>query len=266
MKAGAIFMRDARLALSYPVSFWTQWIGIFVSVSSFWFLAHLVPASAKLGFGGHRAGYFDYVVINVAFFSIQATALNAFSRALRGDQMLGTLEAMLATPTNLAFIILASALWPLAITLVQVAWYLVVGVLLFGLSVSQANLLTAATFLVLMLASTVPIGILSAAATMRFKQPISTSFLVGGAAMFLGGVLFPISLLPAPLRDLSWLLPITHALKGMRAALLSGATLSQLGADAVWLAVASVVLIPLSLVVFSAAVQRAKIDGTVSQY
>jgi len=36
--------------------------------------------------------------------------------------------------------------------------------------------------------------------------------------------------------------------------------------DATWLAVAAIVLLPLSLVVFNRAVRRAKIDGTLGQY
>jgi ABC-2 type transport system permease protein len=60
-------------------------------------------------------------------------------------------------------------------------------------------------------------------------------------------------------------LPITHALNGMRAAV-SGLTLAQTWYDAVWLCVATVILLPISLFYFHRAVQRAKMDGTLGHY
>lgn len=98
----AIFLRDARLALSYPASFWMRWVSTALAVLGFAMVSRLVPPSVHLGVAGSRGTYFDYVVINVAFFSLQATALQSFSQAIRNDQFCGTLEPLLSTPTPLA--------------------------------------------------------------------------------------------------------------------------------------------------------------------
>ncbi|GAC1426958.1 MAG: hypothetical protein NVSMB6_27220 [Burkholderiaceae bacterium] len=261
----AIVKRDAKLALSYPLSFWAQWIGIFTSVVAFWFISQLVHASPKLGFGGRPGGYFDYVIVNVAFFSVQATALQSFAQSIRGDQVYGTLECMLVTPTKLTLIVLASSVWSFIITLLQVFWYLFLASALFGLHLGGANALSAAVFILLIVASSAPIGILSAATIMKFKQGVPTNLLVGGAASLLSGVLFPVALLPVPLQYASWCLPISHGLRGMRGAI-HGAPLNQLSSDAIWLVVASLVLFPISLLTFKHAVTRAKVDGTLSDY
>ena len=76
---------------------------------------------------------------------------------------------------------------------------------------------------------------------------------------------FPISVLPVYLQYVSWTLPITHSLNGFRGAM-HGASLAQLAPDALWLLIASAVLMPISLWLFARAVQRAKIDGTLGQY
>ncbi|HWT04246.1 MAG TPA: hypothetical protein VN224_00685, partial [Xanthomonadales bacterium] len=70
---------------------------------------------------------------------------------------------------------------------------------------------------------------------------------------------------PIGLQVVGWLLPITHALNGFRAAA-AGVPLSGVASDAVWLLVASLVLMPFSLWVFAKSVGKARVDGTLSMY
>ena len=263
-KIGAIFVRDARLALSYPMSFWLGWVSIAGQVLAFYFMSKLIGPSKNFGFGGHASSYFDFVVVNLAFVEFQTVAIQSFQRAIRSDQMLGTLEAVLATPTSLPLIVLSSGLWAFTLTVIEVAVYLGIASLL-GLNLTHTNLGTAAAFLVLTVACMSPVGVLSAASIMTFKQLGPTNWVANGLAMLLGGVLFPVSKLPLALQYVSWMLPITHALNGIRGAV-NGATLAQLAPDAMWMAGCAVVLLPVSLVAFSHAVRRAKIDGTLGHY
>lgn len=264
-KVGAIFLRDARLAVSYRMSFWLQWVSIAVSVTGFWFISQLVPASHKFGYPGHKASYFEYVVVGLAFVNYQTTALQTFQRSIRGDQMLGTLEAILATPTSLPLIILSSGVWTFFLTTLQVACYLALAAGFFGLNLGHVNLLSALFILLLTIACMSPLGVMAAATVMTFKQPGPTNFVMGGAAQLLAGVLFPITLLPVPLQYISRLLPLTHALHAMRGAV-NGATLFQLEPDVIWLSAATLVLLPTSLLFFRRSVDRAKMDGTLGHY
>jgi len=263
-KAIAIFVRDARLALSYPMSFWIGWLSIAGQVLAFYFMSKLIGSSKWFGFGGRESSYFDYVIVNMAFVEFQTVAIQSFQRAIRSDQMLGTLEAVLATPTSLQLIVLSSGLWAFALTVLEVAVYLGIASML-GLSLLHTNLATAAVFLLLTVACMSPVGVLSAASIMTFKQLGPTNWVANGLAMLLGGVLFPVSKLPVFLQDISWMLPITHALNGIRGAV-NGATIAQLVPDAVWMVVCAVVLLPISLLAFASAVRRAKLDGTLGHY
>jgi ABC-2 type transport system permease protein len=263
-KASAIFVRDARLAFSYPMSFWLGWVSIAGQVLAFYFVGELVGPSKSFGFGGHETSYFNYVIVNLAFVEFQTVAIQSFQRAIRSDQMLGTLEAVLATPTSLPLIVLSSGLWAFTLTAVEVAVYLAIGSLL-GLDLAKTNVVTAGAFLLLTVACMSPVGVLSAASIMTFKQLGPTNWVASGLAMLLGGVLFPVSKLPVLLQYVSWLLPITHALNGIRGAV-AGATIAQLAPDAWWMIACAVLLLPVSLVAFAAAVRRAKIDGTLGHY
>jgi ABC-2 type transport system permease protein len=263
-KIGAIFLRDARLAVSYPMSFWLGWVSIAGQVLAFYFMSKLIGPSRSFGFGGRPGSYFDYVIVNLAFVEFQTVAISSFQRAIRSDQMLGTLEAVLATPTSLPLIVLSSGLWAFTLTAVEVAVYLGIATLL-GLNLAHTDLRTAAIFLLLTVACMSPVGVLSAASIMTFKQLGPTNWVANGLAMLLGGVLFPVSKLPVALQYVSWMLPITHALNGIRGAV-NGATLAQLAPDALWLAGCAALLLPVSLLAFSHAVRRAKMDGTLGHY
>ncbi len=52
--------------------------------------------------------------------------------------------------------------------------------------------------------------------TLRFKDAESVISLVGNTAPLLGGVFFPVSLLPQPLRALSFLFPFTYGADALR--------------------------------------------------
>jgi ABC-type multidrug transport system permease subunit len=263
-KAWAIFFRDARMALSYPVNFWGGWLSIVGQVVTFYFIAKLVGTTTGFGIAGHPATYFDYVAVNLAFVRFQNVSIHSFQQAMRGAQMVGTLEVLMATPTSLPLLILSSGLWAFALTLVQIAFFLAIALGL-GLQLDHVNFLTVSIFLALTMLAMSPIGVLSAASIMTFKQEAPTAMLFGGLGALLGGVLFPVDRLPHWLQVISWALPITHSLNGIRGAV-AGAGINQLGPDAIWLAVLTVVLGPISLYAFSRAVHRAKVDGTLGDY
>jgi ABC-type multidrug transport system permease subunit len=67
---------------------------------------------------------------------------------------------------------------------------------------------------------------------------------IGSVSTLLGGVLYPITVLPIWLQIFSYLLPITYSLRGMRHALLQGYSLAALSLDILALAMFSVVLLP----------------------
>ena len=266
-KAGAIYKRDRRIATSYDMAFIIQWLQIVVQVLGFYYMSKLFPVH------GSRFPGFAYWVINLGFSRFQMTALQSFQTAIRGDQMLGTLECVIVTPTSLATVVMSPGLWGFTLTAMQVLLYVGLGMVL-GVDFSHTNFLTLFVFVILTIACMSPLGVMAASTIMTFKQNAPTQFVAGSAAQLLGGVLFPVALLPLPLQWLSWCLPITHSLTGIRAAIglmpgsqklaAHGAALTDpaVASDAVWLVCASAVLLPLSLFIFSRAVNRARRDGT----
>ena len=265
-KAGAIFKRDQRLATSYDMAFAIQWLQIIIQIISFYFIATLIGRGQHFGLLGGAIPYFSYVVVNLAFARFQMTARQSFQTAIRGDQMLGTLDVVMATPTTLPTIVLSTGLWGFTLTIMQVLVALGTGMAL-GLHL-HVNILTTLVFVILTVACMSPLGVMAASTIMTFKQNAPTQFVAGSAANLLGGVLYPVSKLPIWLQKISWCLPITHSLEGVRAGLLENVPLTNplVAGDALWLLGATAILMPLSLFIFARSVNLARRDGTLGHY
>ena len=101
---------------------------------------------------------------------------------------------------------------------------------------------------------------------MIFKRGDPVNWIVSSSFELLGGIYYPITILPAGLKAISHLLPITYALKALRGVLLAGYSFSQIKTEILALVAFAVVLFPLSIILFEFALKWAKRDGSLSQY
>ncbi len=265
LRIGAIFVRDALLALRQPMGLVMRQISPAIGIAGFYFVARLVDPHRALSLDGRHAGYFAYVSVNVSFLLLQAGALQAFAQTLRYDQLVGALEPVFSVPLPAGVLVAGYGAWPLLVSVAQVAVCLAAASYLMGLDLHATDPLSLLTFAVLSTATMAAIGIFGAAGVIAFKAVPPTNSFVGGAASLLAGTLFPTHLFPPALQFVSWCLPLTHALRGLRGAVAGESVAAVLG-DALWLAVAAALLLPLSLVVLDRAVARARNDGTLAHY
>jgi ABC-2 type transport system permease protein len=129
-----------------------------------------------------------------------------------------------------------------------------------------ANFPGAILILVLSITSLGGFGIISASFIMAFKKGDPLGWVFSSLSGFLGGVVYPIEVFPGWLQKCSYLLPITHSLKGMRLALLQGYSIKALLPSILALMLFTAIMLPLSLLVFQKAVKKAKMDGSLTQY
>ena len=261
----AFFLRDFRTEISYRFSFILSISGVFFSAFTFYFVSLLLGDSVAPTLRQYGGDYFAFALIGIAFSSYFGLGLNSFARALRQAQTTGTLEAMIMTPASISTIVLGSAAWSYAFTTFRVLIYLLLGLAL-GVPLAGANYLAGAVTLLVSIVAFASIGIISAGIIMIVKrgEPIATLF--NGFATLVGGVYYPVEIMPAWLQVVSRLLPLTYSLNAMRQALLNGASWSELAPDLLILTAFAAVLFPLSLLIFRHAVRRARADGSLAHY
>lgn len=262
----AFLIRDYYIETSYRMSFLVSIGGIFFNVLVFYFLSEFIGTATNPVFDDINGNYFSFVLIGIAFAGYFGVGLTGFSRALRLAQTTGTLEAMMMTPTSLPAIVIGSAAWSYVFTTFRVIVYLLLGILFFGVDFSGANYAAALTGLILAIISFASIGIISAGIIMIIKRGDAITALIASLANLVGGVYYPVAILPQGLQLVARFLPITYALRVMRQALLAGASWNELAPDLMALLIFCILLFPISLLVFRHAVQRARLEGTLAHY
>lgn len=265
-KLAAFLRRDFLEEISYPMGFIWRVGTILFRLLTFFFLARLVEGAALPQLTPYGGQYFPFVMLGLALVSFQGVALTAISHNVLVGMYTGTLEAMLVTPTSLSTIVFASMLYQFCSALVEILIYLAFSIWLFSLALGQANLPATALLLLLTLLAHLPLGILAAAFTLVFKQGDPVTSILGSISGLLGGVYFPLTILPGWVQLISRCLPFTYALEGLRQAVLNGRSIPQLAHPILILTAFAVVLLPLSLAVFAWAVRQAKRLGTLSQF
>ncbi len=262
-KLWAFLLRDLQAQVSYRLAFLLQLSGMLFTVLALYFVAKMVDPGTK-GLDGIPP--FEWMLVGLAFQFYFSTALYSFSAKIRSEQMLGTLEAMLVSPTPTSVVIFSSAAWDFVYGGLRVALYLGAAVFLFGVRLHANNLLGLGLGIVLTLLSSAGLGILSASFILYFKRGDPVNFLLSGLTTFFGSVLFPVEQLPEWIRPVSDYLPITWSLRVVRGALLAGETFSDLEQELLRLAVLTAILLPTGLVCSRFAIRRAKREGTLVQY
>lgn len=267
LKKPLVFIhKDFISESSYKFSFLSQFVGIFVTALAWFFLSNLFGGTVSKHLNRYEGDYFSFVIIGIAFANYLQVALRSFSNNIRSAQTLGTLEAMLVTQTTIPTIILSSSLYNFIITSLRVVVYLVIGALAFGLDMGKANYPTAIIILMLTIICFSSMGIISASFIMVLKKGNPLNWLFVNLSWLLGGVYYPVSILPEWLEKFSYLLPITYSLEAMRLALLNGYSLRALLPNIIPLLIFTMILLPLSLCIFNYAVRRAKMEGSLVQY
>ena len=262
----AFLVRDFYTEISYRVAFVTGIFGILFRVFIFFFLSLFMGDATAPLLQEYNGDYFSFVLIGIALGNYFGVGLTGFAQALRQAQTTGTLEALLMTPTPVSLVIIGSAVWNYTYTTFRVFVYLITGVFLLGADFSQANWPAAIVSLALSIIAFASIGIITAAVIMVIKRGDPLTALLSNLANLIGGVFYPIEILPLWLQWLARLLPITYALRAMRLALLTGASWSQLLPDLVILTLFCLFLFPISLLIFRYAVNRARADGSLAHY
>jgi ABC-2 type transport system permease protein len=219
----AVARRDARIQRIYGVSAALGLLSSGMGLLSYHFVGRLVPSAG--GSGLPASGYFAFVCTGLMLHLMVMSTLSALGGALAREAAEGTLEPALASGVSPASLIAGAAVVPLGLALVQAGVYAGAGSWLRGIVWSQACVATALVTLAATLIACAPIGLLGAALWVVLRRPGVVTTFAAFAFGLLGGVFFPVSLLPAPLRGVAEWVPLAVGLRVFRAALLEGAGL-----------------------------------------
>src|SRR5215831_999242 len=99
-KLPAFARRDFLSLLSYRAGLASDWIGLAVQVVLLYFVGKLVDSQRLPTYGGAHVTYLEFTAVGIALAMFVHIGLTRVATTIRAEQMMGTLEAMLVTPTS----------------------------------------------------------------------------------------------------------------------------------------------------------------------
>jgi ABC-type polysaccharide/polyol phosphate export permease len=266
-KLPAFLRRDFLVAWSYRLSFVTDWASMIVQVIVFNFVSVIVKPDAVGEFGGTTPTYMEFVAVGIAISSFMAVGLGRVYSVIRQEQLQGTLESLLLTPTAYTTIQMGSVVYDLIYVPVRTFIFLGLTSLVFGTSFDWSTGLGPTLAILLAFIPFVwGLGVLAAAWTLTFKRGtgvigIATTLITIGS-----GTYFPIDVLPTWAQNIFQYSPVTIALDAAREALLGSAgwaeTLPEVAILVPWAAVSLAV----GVFAFRKALERERRRGTLGLY
>jgi ABC-2 type transport system permease protein len=265
-KLFAFLRRDVLVAWSYRLPFVTDWVAMILQAIVFGFVGKLIPSSALPRFGGEPIDYLEFVAVGIAISSFLAVGLSRLMTVIRQEQVQGTLEALLLTPTAWSTIEIGSAFYDILYVPIRTAVFLGLTAVLFEANYQLAGVAPAAVVLLAFIPFVWGLGVVSAAATLTFRRGAGGVGFVVSIATVGSGAYFPLSVLPSWIQQLAAYNPVAIAVTAMREALLGGSAWTEVWPSVLRLIPMSILAMILGAVAFRAAIARERRRGTLGLY
>ena len=265
-KLPAFLRRDFLIAWSYRVGFFSDFANLAAQMALFFFVGELIDAGQLPTYGGAEVTYLEFVTLGIVLNVFVQVALSRTSEALRTEQMIGTLEALLTTPTATATVQVGSAAFDLVYMPIRTGILLLFMALVVGLDLHASGALPALVLMLAFIPFVWGLGISTAAAILTFRRG---SGMMGLGTLVLGlasGAFFPLSVLPAWVASVAEYNPLAIAIEGLRETLLGGTGWGGIADDLTVLIPISAVSVAIGSVLFRLALRRERRRGTLGLY
>ncbi len=212
--------------LSY--AFWT--VGLAVELAMFFFLGRFVGDFDYFRSPEGAGGYFPFVMVWLLFQELRGALLYPLANEIRYGQLSGTLEATVHGARRPLAALLAANLWNGAKAMAVSISIFAVCALAGWAPIHPAGLLLAGASAILAGAAALGVGLCGTAVVLVFQRGNFLLSFYGAFTPLLAGGYYSPEILPEALRSAGAWVPLTPALRGMRAGLLSG----RVGAAEFW--------------------------------
>lgn len=193
-----------------------------------------------------------YLLIGALLWTFLSVLFQNMGESVAWERWEGTIEYTFMAPVSRVTYLLGHGAFAISYSLIRTLLILGATVLWFHLDLSRANL--GGAFVILALSSLSFLGMGLLAAVLPLISPekgAQATHIIQGVLLLCSSVYYPTSVLPGWLQPIANLNPATFTLNAIRATMMQGASLRDVGAQVLALIIASVVFVPLGLWVFT---------------
>jgi len=267
-KVIAAMLRRAKIRLNYKTWMLFDFATTLFMVFTYFLLSFIILPE-NISKAGYGTSYFVFALVGIAISHYITASLRSLSLTIRLEQFYGTIETVLSTPTDFIVLFLGDLLYYFAYSSIFLAIILPMGLILgANLVINAETILTLIILIILLMISNLPIGILSAAMVLKYKQGNPIGWALTWINQFFGGTFFPITILPEFLRFISLGLPLTYSLDAIRYSLIWGANIlhERVLMDATMMILYAIIGYPIAVKVFRKIYDEARRTGKLGIY
>jgi ABC-2 type transport system permease protein len=265
-KLPAFVRRDWKIALSYRAIFVGEALGLAGQIVVFYFIAMMIDPGELPTYGGKTPTYLAFVVVGLVINLTAGVLLHQVAAQLRQEQLMGTFDALMSTPTSGAMLQLGSVAYTLLFVPIRAAILITAIGIGFGLDLQLSGIGPSMMLLVGFLPFTWGIGLASAAVVITFRRGTNATGILLTMLGLISGAVFPIALLPPVLQTIAEWNPFALAIDGVRDALIGGTGWGPAADAMVKLVPLSLASLAIGILCFKAAIGRERRRGTLGHY
>jgi ABC-type multidrug transport system permease subunit len=265
-KTLAFVRRDFLVAWSYRVAFISDWLNLFLQIILFYFVGKMIDPASLPAFDGEPVSYVEFVAVGIAVASFLQIGLSRVVTVMRDEQLMGTLESVLLTPTAPTTMQLGSVTYDLLYVPLRMVIFLTLAAVFLGAQFDVSGIGPTTVVLLAFVPVVWGIGMASAAGVVVFRRGLGVVGLLTIVLTATSSAYFPIDLFPGWVQTLAQLNPVTVTLEAAREALLGGAGWDPVPSALAILVPAAAVAIGAGVFAFRLALRRERQKGTLGLY
>ncbi|NJP05648.1 MAG: ABC transporter permease [Chloroflexaceae bacterium] len=204
-----------------------------------------------------------YLMIGTLVWHYLAVVFDMVSESIQWERWEGTIEYTFMAPISRITHLLGQSAFAVFFGALHTVIILGIVTVFFTIDLSQANVISVITLLVLGSLGFIGLGLMAAVLPLLWPEKgVQMTSIIKATILLVSGIYYPISVLPEWLQPLAYLSPATYMLEGMRAAMLDNASVAELLVPTfIPLVLTAAVAIPLGFAVFGQAEAYAKRAG-----
>lgn len=169
--------------------------------------------------------------------------------AVSKERERGTFEQLIATPIGHLDILIGKLLTYVLIAIIDAALVIFLAVFMFDLII-RGSVILVAVFVVIYITASLGLGIIVSVKSRNQAQAIQGSMMLFIPTVFLSGAFYPLESMPAFIRPISYLIPLTHMNHALRSVMIKGVGIANVTDDLVILSIYSLLLAVIAIKLF----------------
>jgi len=258
----AVLKRDLLIFVSYRARLLGQFLGAAAAVTLFFYVSRLVDTPQFPS----PEDYFAFALIGVLFLRALVATLSGVVGMVRQELVAGTFERMVTSPLGPTAGTAAMMLFPFALALFLSVATLAFAAIVFGAPLEWSTVPLALPVAALVALALAPFCLLIAAAVLVLKQATAAVRFFIIAISVVAGFYFPVELLPGWISWASDVQPFTPAIDLLRHLLVDTPLQDPVSGLVLKVAAFTAVLLPLSVLAVSTAIDIGRRRATLIEY